>query len=134
MKGLGGLFTKYRRQIIFAIVGGLNTAADFAVFSLLVWAGLLPWIAQGCGYAAGMINSYFMNKYITFKSRKRSLRQTLLFFAVTGATLGLSMLAVWLLHDVLGLHGLIAKLLVTPVVMVLNYLGYSKIVFKVSAE
>lgn len=132
MTHLRRLLRDHRTVLVFALVGGLNTLVDLGVFTLLTELTAVPSaLCQGAGYMAGMVNSYFFNKYVTFRSSARSLRQTVLFFAFTGLTLLLGMGLMWLLHDRLGLNKYAVKfLLVTPGVMALNYFGYKRVVFR----
>jgi len=112
----------------FAIVGVINTVVDFCVFSLVLLFVSVPF-AQASGYTAGLICSFFLNKYVTFKNYSKSLRQWFLFLLVNGFTMLVSTFVISFLHS-LGLQEHLAKLLfVTPLTMTLNYLGYTYVVF-----
>src|SRR3989344_2662710 len=64
-----------RQAIKFVLVGILNTLVDLGVLNLLIFAS---GIASGFGYSAfkgisftvAVINSYFLNKFWTFKMRE----------------------------------------------------------------
>jgi len=62
----------WRGQAVrFSSVGVLNTAVDFGVYFLLTrWLGFagLPVTAKGISYGAGIANSYFWNRWWTFRS------------------------------------------------------------------
>ena len=122
---------KYRRPITFALAGGINTGIDLAVFSLLLLAGAVsPALAQAGGYTAGLVSSFFFNKHLTFQNRAEGLRQGVLFLLVNAVTLLIGIGAICFFHNLIGLQEHIAKLLlVTPITMTLNYLGYKKVVF-----
>ena len=125
------LIAKYRQYIIFALVGVINTGVDFGVFSLaflLINTNVI--IPQIFGYVAGLACSFFLNKHFTFRSKTNSMRQAILFLAVNIFTLSVSLIAMHLLSNVIGIQEHIAKLFfVTPLTMVLNFLGYRFIVF-----
>ena len=58
----------------YAIIGGVNTAIDFGVLNLLMWwtgiyTGKQIVLLNMIAFAVAVINSYFWNKYWTFKDR-----------------------------------------------------------------
>jgi len=124
------MLTKYRRPITFAIVGVINTAVDFCIFSIICLFATVP-VSQAAGYITGLTCSFFLNKYITFKNNTKNFKQIFLFLLVNGITLITSVAAIYLFHNIIGIQEHIAKLFfVTPITMVLNYLGYKYIVFR----
>ena len=66
--------------IKFLIVGVINTLVGSAVMFLL-YNGFHTgyWIASACNYIIGSIVSYFLNKYFTFRSKEKSLREVITF-------------------------------------------------------
>lgn len=59
----------------FAVVGFLNTAVDFLVLNLLmyftgIYKGGLIFILNLISFSIAVINSYFLNKYFTFKYKE----------------------------------------------------------------
>lgn len=70
--------TMYR----FAIVGVINTLVGAGVMFLLYnLCGTGYWFASASNYVVGSIVSYFLNKYYTFNSKGRSLKELLIFAA-----------------------------------------------------
>ena len=125
--------TRYHQIIVFALVGVFNTGVDFGLFSLLRYTQpqLGEELAQAAGYTAGLVCSFFLNKYVTFQNRTSGFRQTLLFILCNAATLSISVGAIALFHGMLGLQEHLAKLfLVTPLTMTINFLSYKFIVFR----
>lgn len=53
----------------FCIVGGLNKAIDFLVFSFLSYLGVYYIIAQCVSYGCGVLNSYLLNRAWTFQQQ-----------------------------------------------------------------
>jgi len=132
--GLKGLLYQYRRAITFCAVGALNTGVDYLVFSIAV--GLFSATAelgQAAGYAAGIINSYILNRRFTFKkgATVRTGTQMARFVLVNAATLGVSIGLISLLTRAVGMSEYLAKIIVTVAVMGLNYFGYKLFVFGV---
>lgn len=133
------LFHKYMEQysslIRYGIVGGINTAVDFGVFTLLT--GLLrvsPGSSQALAYSAGVCNSFLMNKFWTFGSRKNDKKKTswqlLQFVVVNLFTMGISIYALHILTEYMGINTYISKICITLLTLILNYLGYKLWVFK----
>ena len=69
-----------KEMIKFGFVGGMNTLIGTAVMFFAYNAlGLGYWVSSALNYIVGSIFSYFANKYFTFKSKKKSLREVLRF-------------------------------------------------------
>lgn len=135
----GSLLERYAslwQFVKFGLVGVMNTAVDYAVYAILYT--FVPWFAvhylaaQCVSYAAGTVNSYFVNKFWTFGEKRSSgdgqqfVRFALLNAAALGVSLGLLRVSTELLH----FHPLAGKLLVTAVTVILNYLGSKLWVFR----
>jgi len=125
------LVKKYRQFITFSCVGVINTGVDFLVFSLVLFvASASISVAQVAGYISGLICSFLLNKYITFRNNAKNHWQGFLFLIVNGITMVISVVAIYFFHNTLGIQEHIAKLFfITPITMVLNYFGYKNIVF-----
>ena len=62
-------------------VGVLNTLVGFGVIFGLMLAGLSPELSNASGYAVGVVFSYAMNKFFTFKARGKGKAEFLRFGA-----------------------------------------------------
>lgn len=131
-----------KQFLLFNLVGLMNTAVEFIVFSLLVWLGAHYMAAQIASYASGMANSYMMNSWFTFKKqpvlvssagsvKKFDKGRALRFVVLNLAVLGLSLPLLYLLKEQWGMNALLAKLLVTGATMVVNFIGSKRWVFRV---
>lgn len=116
----------------FNLVGVLNTLVDFLLFTLLIGLGVHYLAAQCVSYAGGMTNSYLFNRYWTFSSGKGAggWSQFVRFALVNGVTLGMSLILLFWLGERLGLHPLLAKVLVVGFTMVFNFVGTKFWVFR----
>jgi putative flippase GtrA len=115
----------------FCIVGGLNTAIDFLVFSLLSCLGVYYIIAQCVSYGCGVVNSYFFNRTWTFQHQdKRSKYAFLKFTTLNVFTLIVTSFLLTLLHYKFSIPLPYSKVLVTIVSVGLNYIGTKFWVFK----
>ena len=118
--------------IKFGMVGVMNTLVDFIVYQVLVYFGLHYAAAQCISYSCGLLNSYFFNSRWTFKETKKYTKQEFArFILVNLISLGISVLLLRLCYEVLGITSdLVAKLIVTALVMVINFIGNKLFVFK----
>lgn len=133
---LKGLYQKYKQTIWhfvkFVIVGAINFFVDIGVLALLnqvlgMW--LIP--ANIISYTCGVINSFLLNRYWTFKIRHS-------FFSVHFAkfvfinliSLGINTLAVAVLKDLYHFDLTIAKLIATVFSFTVNFAGNKLLVFK----
>lgn len=84
----------HRRMLIFACVGVLNTAVDFATYAALTeWLTLTPVAANIIAFMVASLNSYALNGRFTFNGLGGSLfspRQGLRFMATAAACLAIS--------------------------------------------
>ena len=130
----------------YSAVGFLNTGIDFAVFDFLIFAtgiqiGGFIALFKGIGFAMGLINSYFWNKYWAFEARNSTgskVREFVVFSIVTviGIALNVSITALIAnyIHPPFGLSQLawdnVAAAIATLSNLVWNFVGYHYLVFK----
>lgn len=127
-----GRRTSWIQFLKFNAVGLVNTAVDFAVFTILHAAGVGQGIAQVLSYSAGMANSYALNRRITFKGQAAGTggrRQLFRFIVLNLSVLGLSVILMYGMTSN-GVPVLLAKVLVTGVTMVVNFIGSRLWVFR----
>ncbi|HTG70601.1 MAG TPA: GtrA family protein [Candidatus Udaeobacter sp.] len=134
------MFKTVRKRLIaqfiaFNIVGLLNTAVDFLLFTILIWLGTYYLLAQVIAYGAGMINSFVLNSRYTFgndgriATKRQQLGMSVRFIAWNGILLGITLLLLAALTEWWGMSEVIAKLIVTAVTVLLNFYGSKKWVF-----
>lgn len=134
------MVNKYRQPLLFCLIGGMNTAVDYAVYSAVLFlsgtrgdvSAILLLIAQVCGIAAGVANSFGMNRWFTFRHEAKGGTtgiQLIRFLLVNALTLTLSYAALWALTRQ-GVNPYLAKVPVVPLTMLVNYFGYKLFVFK----
>ena len=112
-----------RRFVKFGLTGVMNTAVDFLVFSVLSWFGVNLYLSQVVSYAAGMLNSYAVNRSWTFHATGRFFGPQMRRFLIGNLSLlALSLGILRLATGPLGLPRFVAKLCATAVTMVLGFL------------
>lgn len=118
----------------FCIVGGINTAITFIVFYLFSeLLGVNYLLSSSLGYAAGVINSYIMNKKWTFRDRDRNIiSQFTKFLLVNLLSLSLNLFIMYLCVDNLGLPKMISQLTATCFTTIFNFAGSRLFIFSKS--
>ncbi|MBX4187524.1 MAG: GtrA family protein [Candidatus Doudnabacteria bacterium] len=147
------LLQKHRALILqflrFAVVGVINTAINFAIFNLLIWAtgvtkGPMIVPMTGAAFLAANINSYLLNRKWTFKdnSNGEGAKQFSVYLSVSivGAliNIGCVFLLTTYIPPLLGLSeqlwANLANLVATGLSLIWNFVGYKLIVFKKSYQ
>jgi putative flippase GtrA len=119
----------------FHVVGVLNTAVDFAVFTLLTLLSLNVFIAQCLSYSVGIANSYLFHNYWTFANKDGRIgnnprgSQVIRFVLLNLMSLSIALLLLKGIHEVLGINVLLSKVVVTFFTTILNFIGSKKWVF-----
>jgi putative flippase GtrA len=121
-----------RKEIRFLFVGGINTTVGYGSYALMIFLGLPYIIAQSVSTIIGTINSYFWNKYFTFKQPQKSIREVLRFILVYGASYVVNVLLLFVCVELLGVNeygaGLIGLIFTTAI----SYIGHNFFSFKKS--
>lgn len=118
--------------IKFGLTGVANTLIDFLVFTLLSTVfSFNIYLSQIFGYVCGMVNSYLINHSWTFNSKNKMLSFELIKFIITNTIMLLiSLGALKVATDYLGLTKIPAKIVVTAFTLCLNFLISKIWVFK----
>lgn len=122
------------RLLRYGTTGALNTFVDFSVFALLVSvANVQPYFANLLAFGAAVFCSFVLNKTWTFGDRMSSPHgrgvQLLVFVLCMSATAILCSWLLTLLIDV-GLALPFAKISVTLISMLINYVLMSRVIFR----
>ena len=125
------------RFLKFMVVGVVNTVVGTAVmFVMYNVFHQSYWISSASKYVGGSILSYFLNKYFTFESKKKSLSQVLKFVLNISlcylVAYGIAKPAVtWMLQGQQGaLRDNLAMVVGMVLFTLLNYIGQRAYVFK----
>jgi putative flippase GtrA len=124
---------KFKNLSRFSIIGVLNTLMDFAIFTIFHSLFEVNYaVSQILGYSFGVINSFVFNKNWTFGDRnanKKTTREFLQFIVINLISLAITIIFMKLLIKNLELNVYIAKIIVTFIAQVTNFLGYKLWVF-----
>jgi len=86
------------------------------------------------GYSAGMLNSYVLNKSLTFKVRSSNLRQILRFVLLNVLGLIISTMIMFVFVDIMRAPYMFVWVAAISIVMVLNFIGNKYWTFAESKE
>lgn len=138
--------SKYKEQIMYLVVGGGTTVIDWGVFALLVFLlpdlSGLPFFRQfpnaieyTAAWAAAVLFAYWASKYFVFESaKKEGSVQFFKFVASRLLTLILSLAGDFLLTGILKMNEFIAKLIISVLVIIINYITSKLLVFNHKTE
>lgn len=120
-----------REGIAYLIFGGLTTVVDYVISNVLFYVtGMHSVPAQTIAWVAAVLFAFVTNKWWVFRSYTlvpaEVWKEFVSFTACRIATFLLNLAAVFVMVDLLGMEFFISKLLISVVVVILNYV-FSKI-------
>lgn len=139
MKRIKELFIKYRELIMYVIIGGCTTLVNWIVYAVLTAVGVGMTVSNGAAWACAVVFAFFANKLLVFESRSfvpgTVIKEAVKFVSsrvITGLIeifLPSVLYKAGLDMDIFGIEGAAAKLTVSVIVIVLNYLFGKLVVF-----
>ena len=129
-----GLLSKHRDIISYLFFGGLTTLVNFLVyFPCYNWFCLSAVISNVIAWAVAVTFAYVTNKPFVFKSYDWSWNTVVPELTkFLGCRIGsgfFETVLIWLLVDILALNGNWMKIIISVLVVVLNYISSKWIVF-----
>jgi putative flippase GtrA len=113
----------FRQFVKYVLVGGSNTAVDFAVYAALVLSGF-PYVgAKVVAASVAMVNGYILNRRWTFRAGAYQLRTLARYVGVALGGLAVNVAVLVLLVEVLGVNKLLAQAIVIPFVALMTFAG-----------
>lgn len=82
MNLIGKLYRKYPYEARFLIVGIMNTAVGYGSYALFIFLHMPLNLAYVLSTVIGVANSYILNKFFTFRSKKKSFWELVRFILV----------------------------------------------------
>ena len=113
---LNRLFVRY------ALIGVTGVGLDVLSYILFLKLGIAPVIATVLSTSVGITNNFLLNYFFNFKSRDRMLVRYIKFYSVGLTGICITAALVFILHDILGLGPLVAKLITIPPVVIIQFL------------
>lgn len=121
-----------RQFVSFALVGVANTAVHFCVFLLLLHVFAIPALfASGVGYCAGVLNSYVLNRTLTFRPTSAANGGEFMRFAlINGVSLGVNLGVMKLVLASTSLRPEFAQIIAIGASLLANFVGSRWWVFR----
>lgn len=139
MQKLKDLFNKYQEPILYIFFGGITTLINWVAYVLLLNAFSYG-VSNGIAWVIAVIFAFIVNKIFVFKSKDTGflvvLKEALMFLAARAFSgivdiLGLPLLvSIGLDQEIFGIEGALAKLAITVVVLIINYVFSKFAIFR----
>lgn len=120
------LAKKHRNLILYGFIGLSGVAIDFIIFTILIKFGVPAVIASVISVSAGIVNNFIWNSHYNFKRTDHIWWRFISFYAVGATGVVLSAIAIIVLHDIIGMDSLIAKLISVPFIVAFQYMFNKK--------
>jgi putative flippase GtrA len=115
--------------LVYLFTGGLNTAISLALFAIMVKLGANYLFASGFVYIFGIIEGYIFSSIWVFK-HKIDLTKLFKYSGVYAISFIFNLLLMYIAVDILLLNKVLAQILVTAILTLLNYQLVKILVFK----
>lgn len=116
--------------IRFLFVGGINTAVGYGFYELFLFLGMHNVLATAVSTVIGTVNSYFWSKFFTFKSKNKSVSETIRFIIVYLVVFFIGMLDSYLLVNVWGINAHLAGLINICLNIIISWVGHNFFSFR----
>ena len=127
------MFGKYitKEIIVYIIIGGVTTAVNFAVYIILTRLFTVSEvISNTIAWLASVIFAFYANNYIVFKENDEKNFKKFLKFFLLRINSGIFEFIVFFLNTkVFKINDIIIKIIISIVVIVLNYIFSKKFIF-----
>lgn len=113
----------------FVVVGGIATLIDWAIYYILFnYFHIFPLISNIISYSISVIYNFIMSVKWVFDTKDKSMKRLLFEFIVLSLIgLIISEFIIWFFLEILSFDSIIAKILSTLIVMVINFILRKKV-------
>ena len=118
------------QPIRFLFVGGLNTIVGYGVYALLIYIGVNYLVANTISTVIGIVHSYLWNRFFTFKSKNKALKEITKFISVYAVSYLIGMCTLFIFKDKLNISAYIAGLINLVITTLISYFGHKYYSFK----
>ena len=118
------------QPIRFLFVGGLNTIVGYGIYALLIYIGVNYLIANTISTIIGIAHSYLWNRFFTFKSKNKALKEITKFISVYAVSYLIGMCTLFIFKDKLNISAYIAGLINLVITTLISYFGHKYISFR----
>lgn len=118
------------QPIRFLFVGGLNTLVGYGIYALLVYIGVNYLLANTISTIIGIAHSYLWNRFFTFKSKNKAIKEITKFVSVYIVSYLIGMCTLFIFKDKLNISAYIAGLINLVITTLISYFGHKYYSFK----
>ena len=116
------VFTKQFLKYVF--VGLITTAIYYGIYYVMLQFGFSYALSLTVGTISGIINSYFWNKYFTFRTQERTVSETVKFLIVYGIQYLSNLLIIFICVEYVGVSEELSGLVAIGVGTFIGYFGH----------
>ena len=116
--------------IKFSLVGVVNTVVFYSIYYILLQLGMRYAVSLTIGNVIAIFNSYVLNKTFTFKTKKKSVKETMKFLIVAGAQYLLNLLIVHVCVNFIRISAELAGLIAISISVFVSYFGHKLWTFR----
>lgn len=117
-------------EVRFLLVGALNTALGYGLYALFIFLGIQYFISNTLSFIIGTIHSYLWNKFYTFRSKEKSVKEPIRFASIYVIIFILSNFLLWLFIEKLHLNAYLAGVVGLFITTVISFTGHKYFSFK----
>lgn len=138
------VMSKYGEAVKYVFYGGITTLISWGTYALFVWAGIMPFWSNILSWICGVTFAFFANKFRVFEStstdkkvlayESSSFIIARIFTGVLAAVLFPILYDLGLNQSILGTDGLPAKIAVSIIEIIINWVLSKYIIFKKTPE
>ena len=119
----------YSQITKFVFVGILNTAIGYPLFALFIYLKIPYLISLTISHILGTVHSYIWNRYFTFHSKRRVLKEFQRFFLVYLAVYIINFVLLYIAVDILKFIPLIAQIPILLIAVTTSFIGQKLFTF-----
>lgn len=105
------LIQEIKRMFLYGVCGSLGALTDLAIYTLLIHNGVHYQPAVIAASVVANLVSFFINRRVTFKIADNPKRRMIMFFAVAGVGVTVSMTVIWIMVDKMHVPPIQAKII-----------------------
>lgn len=118
------LYQKFQFETRFVLVGIANTAVGYGTYALFIWMGMRLNLAYMLSTVIGVINSYILNKFFTFRSRRKSFWEVVRFVTVYAISFSIGYFFLPFMVHHLGINSYLAGICNIFVTTIISFFGH----------
>lgn len=134
MANTSSLLRLVKLVLRFLVSGGIATAVHWATLWGLIHLQVEAVLASSIGAFVGAVVNYFLQYFFTFKTKRQHKHALLAYIPSVSVSWLLNLALFYSLYGSLLPEPLMAQVVVTSIIMVVNFLLYKKVVFRAKSD